>query len=156
MFSADARPHPSALHAAAEPPSAQVADVFILEGFLEKIQMSRPAKIFLAKLCRFGYTSFLHGGSSSVGRAPGCGPGGRGFKPLLSPQKFTPRFRGVFSFPLPDRPAPGDVRLAKPAAFAYSYHNGAWRSLVAHLLWEQGVAGSNPVAPTIIKTSGQL
>jgi hypothetical protein len=25
--------------------------------------------------------------------------------------------------------------------------NGAWRSLVAHLLWEQGVAGSNPAAP---------
>lgn len=25
---------------------------------------------------------------------------------------------------------------------------GAWRSLVAHLLWEQGVAGSSPVAPT--------
>src|SRR4051812_47310432 len=24
---------------------------------------------------------------------------------------------------------------------------GAWRSLVAHLLWEQGVAGSNPAAP---------
>ena len=22
-----------------------------------------------------------------------------------------------------------------------------WRSLVAHLLWEQGVAGSNPVIP---------
>ncbi len=25
---------------------------------------------------------------------------------------------------------------------------GKWRSLVAHLLWEQGVAGSNPVFPT--------
>ncbi len=26
-------------------------------------------------------------------------------------------------------------------------HNGAWRSPVARLLWEQEVAGSNPVAP---------
>lgn len=25
---------------------------------------------------------------------------------------------------------------------------GAWRSLVAHLLWEQGVASSSPAAPT--------
>jgi hypothetical protein len=25
---------------------------------------------------------------------------------------------------------------------------GAWRSPVAHLLWEQGVPGSNPGAPT--------
>lgn len=28
---------------------------------------------------------------------------------------------------------------------------GAWRSLVAHLLGVQKVAGSNPVAPTILK-----
>ena len=27
--------------------------------------------------------------------------------------------------------------------------HGAWRSLVAHLLWEQGVVGSNPAAPII-------
>ena len=25
--------------------------------------------------------------------------------------------------------------------------NGVWRSLVAYLLWEQGVGGSNPPAP---------
>ena len=29
-------------------------------------------------------------------------------------------------------------------------NNGKWRSLVAHLLWEQGVAGSNPVFPTMV------
>ena len=26
---------------------------------------------------------------------------------------------------------------------------GAWRSLVAHLLWEQGVGGSNPLSPIL-------
>jgi hypothetical protein len=26
--------------------------------------------------------------------------------------------------------------------------DGTWRSLAAHLLWEQGVAGSNPAVPT--------
>ncbi len=28
--------------------------------------------------------------------------------------------------------------------------NGTWRSLVAHLLWEQGAGGSNPPVPTIV------
>ena len=33
---------------------------------------------------------------------------------------------------------------------------GAWRSLVAHLLWEQGVGGSNPLAPTSFLNSSRL
>ena len=45
------------------------------------------------------------------------------------------------------------ARLAAPPASdpgqpsLYPSDNGAWRSLVAHLLWEQGVVGSNPAAP---------
>ena len=27
---------------------------------------------------------------------------------------------------------------------------GAWRSLVAHLVWDQGAGGSNPSAPTLL------
>jgi hypothetical protein len=34
--------------------------------------------------------------------------------------------------------------------------HGAWRSLVAHLLWEQRVGGSNPSAPTIPKKGGTV
>ena len=31
---------------------------------------------------------------------------------------------------------------------------GVWRSSVAHLLWEQGVGGSNPLTPTIPRLAG--
>ena len=30
----------------------------------------------------------------------------------------------------------------------YSWFGGVWRSLVAHLVWDQGVQGSNPCTPT--------
>jgi hypothetical protein len=33
---------------------------------------------------------------------------------------------------------------------------GAWRSLVAHLLWEQRVGGSNPPAPTTFITASRV
>src|SRR5215471_12712591 len=32
--------------------------------------------------------------------------------------------------------------------------SGVWRSPVAHLLWEQGVGGSNPLTPTIPRLAG--
>ena len=91
--------------------------------FLDKIQMKLCGKNACKRKNTCVYES-SRGGSSSVGRAPGCGPGGRGFKSHLSPHNFpAPQRRGFFF--------------------------GAWRSLVAHLLWEQEVEGSNPFAPTI-------
>ena len=41
-------------------------------------------------------------------------------------------------------------QLEVPGSLRFATHNifGAWRSPVAHLLWEQGVPGSNPGAPT--------
>ena len=40
-------------------------------------------------------------------------------------------------------------RAYEPATCRQNDTHGAWRSPVAHLLWEQGVGGSNPLAPTI-------
>ena len=41
------------------------------------------------------------------------------------------------------------TRLHEALVLAYTNRaTGVWRSLVAHLLWEQRVAGSNPVTPT--------
>ncbi len=200
----------------------------MLVFFLKKIQKEK-CKFLLAYFSGCAYTRLRYGGSSSVGRAPGCGPGGRGFKSHLSPHKeIPPLSSGVFlflppgcgltipqrccagspgresertspasfgctekdmprsqgrgsgrsfprsssawrvkeargsfpaggAFPLSrQRPwAPGRAALAKAGPFAYkTSHHGAWRSMVAHLLWEQGVAGSNPVAPTIKKSRG--
>src|SRR3982750_280291 len=45
--------------------------------------------------------------------------------------------------------APLAVRLKPPPLGERIPELGVWRSLVAHLLWEQGVGGSNPLTPTI-------
>ena len=45
------------------------------------------------------------------------------------------------AFRRPPLPLPVGVRVTPESG-------GAWRSLVAHLLWEQRVGGSNPSAPT--------
>ena len=44
----------------------------------------------------------------------------------------------------------------RQAALYSKAATGAWRSLVAHLLWEQRVAGSNPVAPTNARGCGSM
>ena len=49
-------------------------------------QKAAKHKIYTRKKAsKNNFHYFLDGGRSSVGRAPGCGPGGRGFKSLRSP-----------------------------------------------------------------------
>ena len=43
--------------------------------------------------------------------------------------------------------APQDLRDQCETARDVRALDGAWRSLVAHLPWVQGVGGSNPLAP---------
>ena len=43
-----------------------------------------------------------------------------------------------------------------PAGRAIFYVNGTQHSLVVHLIWDQGVAGSNPVVPTNLLTNGWI
>lgn len=83
----------------------------------------------------------MDGPLSAAGNCPACGKGPRSFSRRSRP--FSPGQPGALA-------ASGRAALAKAGPFAYkTFRHGAWRSMVAHLLWEQGVAGSNPVAPTI-------
>jgi hypothetical protein len=66
----------------------------------------------------------------------------------LSNPYFSRSFRrnATHSVALSCGPATMPARIRFPRD-----RHGAWRSLVAHLLWEQRVGGSNPSAPTIPK-----
>ena len=48
------------------------------------------------------------------------------------------------------------LRDEKNLRFVSLQHLGEWRSLVAHAVWDRGVAGSNPVSPTTKLTSVHL
>src|SRR5439155_11648818 len=69
-----------------------------------------------------------HGECSSVGRAPGCGPGGRGFKSLHSPHVVG-------------RGAAASRSVLRPF--------GPLAQLVEQLTLNQRVRGSNPRRPTL-------
>ena len=58
-----------------------------------------------------------------------------------------PETSGAVGRPLPRRHS--ELTLARAMRIIRRLR-GAWRSLVAHLLWEQGVGGSNPSAPTTV------
>jgi hypothetical protein len=63
---------------------------------------------------------------------------------------FLSRALGSPQFPS-DAP---DLRCAQAFPKAFSRF-GEWRSLVAHLVWDQRVAGSNPVSPTIVRSGSR-
>ncbi len=84
-----------------------------------------------------GATSLLdstpHGGRSSVGRAPGCGPGGRGFKSRRSPSQ-KPCYGGVSAVLRGFGGAPGHQRATKvgPGGEWQRAHSGRRRATTEH------------------------
>ena len=67
--------------------------------------------------------------------------------PVFRPPVFR-MSGGRLSLKRPVPACPSSGRAGRTHFWYTDPPNGAWRSLVAHLLWEQGVAGSNPAAPT--------
>ena len=59
-------------------------------------------------------TAWADGGCSSAGRAPGCGPGCRGFEPRHSPQGMPPEVQGALSCAGAVGPATRDPRPERP------------------------------------------
>ena len=76
--------------------------------------------------------------------------GGRG-DDLPSPTDCAPARTPHPAFPLKGGGVGPRTDIARRGWPSYEWRagrGGAWRRLVAHLLWEQGVGGSNPLAPT--------
>src|SRR5690349_2414369 len=69
-----------------------------------------------------------HGGHSSAGRAPGCGPGCRGFESLWSPQEAKPRSidRGF---------AGSSTSVGVPQAVGEAAGAGAWYGMALPLTY---------------------
>ncbi len=102
----------------------------------------------------------LRGAASRLDRWRRCRGLGRPFAPAspISPTSLRSlrplrSLSGLSGRPRPARLAAATQLLLLPLQIV---SGGAWRSLVAHLLWEQTVAGSNPVAPTTSASRPQL
>src|SRR5262249_3178652 len=76
-----------------------------------------------------------HGGHSSAGRAPGCGPGCRGFESLWSPQSAKPRSidRGFPGFDVCRRTA--DVVVSQAVGEADAAGAGGWYGMALPLTY---------------------
>ena len=104
----------------------------------------------------FIYCKHLSGGRSSVGRAPDCDSGCRGFKSHRPPHFFAGVVELVDTLDLGSSASRRESSSLSFRTISSSFFQklfstsivGEWRSLVAHLFWVQGVAGSNPVSPT--------
>ena len=87
--------------------------------------MKKVFILFLSGLLAFGAASDLCAQDFETGYFLGGNPYAFRLNPAFQSE------RGIFSIGL------GQTGV------------GTWRNLVAHLLWEQGVKGSNPLVPTI-------
>jgi hypothetical protein len=58
--------------------------------------------------------------------------------------------------PLTQPGTPIVLDRSSPERRTINEHVGEWRRLVAHLVWDQGVAGSNPVSPTTLSRKRRI
>src|SRR5687767_5950591 len=79
-FLAPAVPEPPVATAAAATSTSSSAERFIDSPFASLLADDTHAGPPRISATAAGYTADARGGGSSVGRAPGCGPGGRGFE----------------------------------------------------------------------------
>lgn len=112
----------------------------------------RPCTLFLGR----SETTGRHGGYSSAGRAPGCGPGCRGFKSRYSPSLGKPLICGNADQGLLRRPrggaagprgCPGPAPVRRPGADALRLSGSRARTESVRGKPGPSRAGAGPAAP---------
>src|SRR6185369_15426060 len=67
------------------PNTFDINELVVVVGQAEQREPGAPVD---GEACDVPYCKCSYGGRSSIGRAPDCGSGGRGFEPRRSPQQF--------------------------------------------------------------------